>query len=38
MRLKNQYCFVSLFISCLIEQTGCLIYTELLSLSTEQLI
>ena len=25
MRLKNQYCFVSLFISCLIEQTGCLI-------------
>ena len=31
-RLKNQYCFVSLFISCLIEQTGCL-YTELLPLS-----
>ena len=25
MRLKNQYCFLSLFISCLIEQTGCLI-------------
>ena len=25
MRLKNQYCFVSLFISCLIEQTGRLI-------------
>ena len=25
MILKNQYCFVSLFISCLIEQTGCLI-------------
>ena len=25
MRLKYQYYFVSLFISCLIEQTGCLI-------------
>ena len=25
MRLQNKYCFVSLFISCLIEQTGCLI-------------
>ena len=25
MRLKNQYCFASLFISCLIGQTGCLI-------------
>ena len=25
MMLKNQHCFVSLFISCLIEQTGCLI-------------
>ena len=25
MRLKNQYCFASLFITCLIGQTGCLI-------------
>ena len=25
MKLKNQYCFVLLFTSCLIEQTGCLI-------------
>ena len=25
VRLKNQYCFVSLFISCLIEQTECLL-------------
>ena len=25
MLLKNQYCFVSSFISCLIEQSGCLI-------------